>query len=50
MYKDFKIVFLDSNYTEYLSKFDDKVSYNSENKKDRPFIGVLFKIKDFLFN
>ena len=42
--RNFKIVSVDTNYCDYLRKFDPKVSYNKGTKKLRPFIGVLFKI------
>ena len=41
---NFKIVQVDTNYCNYLRKFDNKVSYNMGSKKIRPFIGVLFRI------
>ena len=42
--RNFKIVRIDSDYCDYLRKFDAKVMYNKSSKKLRPFIGVLFKI------
>ncbi len=39
-----KIVRVNSDYCDYLRKFDNKVSYNKNKKELRPFIGVLFKI------
>lgn len=39
-----KIVRVDSDYCDYLRKFDNKVSYNKNEKELRPFIGILFKI------
>lgn len=39
-----KIVRVNSDYCDYLRKFDDKVSYNKNEKKLRPFIGILFEI------
>lgn len=44
MYKNFKIVKVDSKYCDYLRKFDNKVSYNAGSKDLRPFVGVLFMI------
>ena len=44
MYKYFKIVKIDSDYCNYLRKFDEKVIYNAGIKELRPFIGVLFTI------
>lgn len=39
-----KIVRVDSDYCDYLRKFDSKVAYNKFEKELRPFIGILFKI------
>ena len=39
-----KIVRVNSDYCDYLRKFDNKVSYNKNIEELRPFIGVLFKI------
>ncbi len=39
MYRKFKIVIIDSNYCDYLSQFDNKVPYNTFDKKLRAFIG-----------
>ena len=41
---NFKIVRVNSDYCDYLRKFDNKVSYNKFDKELRPFIGILFKI------
>jgi len=41
-----KIVRVDSNYCDYLRKFDKKVTYNKNEKELRPFIGILFKIEE----
>jgi len=41
---DFKIVKVDSEYCDYLRKFDSRVSYNAGLKELRPFIGVLFTV------
>lgn len=46
MYRKLKIVKVDYKYCEYLRKYDNKVVYNAGIKELRPFIGVLFKIKD----
>ena len=43
MYKNLKIVKVDSNYCDYLRQFDNKVPYNYNNKELKPFIGILFK-------
>lgn len=39
-----KIVRVNSDYCDYLRKFDNKVAYNKHEKELRPFIGILFKI------
>ena len=44
MMRNFKIVHVNSDYCDYLRKFDSKVSYNKGSKKLRPFVGILFKI------
>ena len=43
------LVRMDSNYCDYLRKFDDKVPYNYDKKELRPFIGVLFKIDKLMY-
>ena len=45
MYKNFKIVKIDSKYCDYLRKYDSKVPYNAGTKDLRPFIGVLFMVE-----
>lgn len=47
MYKNFKIVKVNSNYCDFLRKYDNRVVYNAGKKNLRPFIGVLFKIENF---
>lgn len=44
MIMNLKIVRVNSEYCDYLRKFDNKVSYNKFEKELRPFIGILFKI------
>ena len=39
-----KIVRVNSDYCDYLRKFDNRVVYNKHEKELRPFIGILFKI------
>ena len=46
---NFKIVRVDSDYCDYLRRFDSKISYNKNEKELRPFIGVLFEIDDFQY-
>ena len=38
-----KIVRVNSDYCDYLRKFDNKVAYNKNEKELRPFIGILFQ-------
>lgn len=42
-----RIVRVDSDYCDYLRKFDNKVAYNKNEKELRPFIGILFEIDNF---
>lgn len=44
MYEKLLIVKIDSEYCNYLRKYDNRVSYNAGNKELRPFIGVLFMV------
>ena len=44
MILNLRIVRVDSDYCDYLRKFDNKVAYNKNEKELRPFIGILFKI------
>ncbi len=39
-----KIVKVDTEYCDYLRKFDNKVPYNKNEKELRPFLGILFEI------
>ena len=41
-----RLVKVDSDYCDYLRQFDNKVSYNKYEKELRPFVGVLFTIKN----
>ena len=43
------LVKLDSKYCDYLRKYDSKVPYNFDRKKNRPFVGVLFEVNDFKY-
>ena len=43
----FKIVRINTQYCNYLRKFDTKVSYNKNEKELRPFIGILFSIENY---
>ena len=44
MILNLKIVRVNSEYCDYLRKYDNRVSYNKLEKELRPFIGILFKI------
>lgn len=46
MIKNLRIVKVDAKYCDYLRKFDEKVMYNSGDKENRPFIGVLFNVNE----
>lgn len=46
MYKNLKIVKIDSKYCDFLRKYDSKVPYNAGKKELRPFIGVLFMVEN----
>ena len=47
MYKSLKIVKVNSQYCDYLRKFDKRVPYNMGYKELRPFIGILFTVGEF---
>ena len=47
MYKSLKIVKVNSQYCDYLRKFDNKVPYNIGDKELRPFIGILFTVGEY---
>ena len=47
MSRKIKIVKIDSNYCDYLRKFNNKVPYNEGIKELRPFIDILFIIGDY---
>lgn len=36
MYKELKLVRVNEKYIKFLSAIDNKVPYNSKNKKERP--------------
>ena len=40
-----RIVRVNTDYCDYLRKYDNKVAYNKHEKELRPFIGILFKRK-----
>lgn len=43
------LVKIDTEYCNYLRKFDKKIMYNAGAKEIRPFVGVLFKVKDCMY-
>lgn len=45
MNSNFKIIKIDSDYCDYLRKFDKRVCFNAGVKDLRPFIGVLFAVE-----
>ena len=45
MNSNFKIIKIDSDYRDYLRKFDKRVCFNAGVKDLRPFIGVLFIVE-----
>lgn len=47
--KNLMIVKLDTEYCNYLRKFDKKVPFNMGKKELRPFVGVLFQINDCMY-
>lgn len=47
MIQNFRIVRVNSDYCDYLRKFDNKVAYNKNDKQLRPFVGILFEIDTF---
>ena len=44
MKQELRLVKIDSNYCDYLRKYDSKVPYNFDRKRNRPFVGVLFEV------
>ena len=46
MIKNLQIIRVNTNYCDYLRKFDPRVAYNMNEKEIRPFVGILFKIED----
>lgn len=44
MAKQLLLVKIDTEYCNYLRKYDDKVPYNFEEKESRPFIGILLEV------
>ena len=46
MILNLKIVRVNSDYFDYLRKYNNKVYYNKFEKEQRPFIWIIFKIND----
>lgn len=46
MNKTLELVKINSNYCDYLRKYDEKVPYNKNTKELRPFVGILFVVHD----
>ncbi len=49
MKEELKIVKIDTKYCNYLRKFDSRVPYNYGKKALRPFVGVLFRVGNFMY-
>lgn len=49
MENSFVLVRLNSDYCDYLRRFDSKVPYNFAEKTLRPFIGVLFRVSNYMY-
>ncbi len=41
------VITVNSDYCDYLRKFDDRVTYNCYDKELRPFVGILFTINNY---
>lgn len=46
MVLNLKLVKIDSDYCDFLRRFDNRVSYNKNEKELRPFVGILFTIEN----
>ncbi len=44
-----KLALINKDYCDYLRKFDNRVPYNHNNKKLRPFVGILFSVNELLY-
>lgn len=49
MDKYLKLVKINSDYCDYLRKYDSRVPYNYGMKDTRPFIGILFNVENKLY-
>ena len=44
-----KLAIINEKYCDYLRKYDYRVPYNHDNKKLRPFVGILFSVNELLY-
>lgn len=44
MKEKFRLVRIDENYCDYLREYDSRVMFNSEDKRLRPFVGVMLSV------
>lgn len=44
-----KIVKVDTKYINYLRQFDPRVCFNKELNNTRPYVGALYRLKDFTY-
>ena len=49
MKKELKLVKINSDYCDYLRKFDSKVPYNFDKKDNRPFVGALLEVNNCMY-
>lgn len=47
--KEMDIVQIKTEFINYLRQFDNRVCFNKEWSHTRPYVGVLFKVKGFLY-
>ena len=43
----FSLFTIDTDYCDYLRKYDSKVPYNKEDKESRPFLGIVIDMNGF---
>lgn len=43
----FSFYTVDPSYCDFLRQFDSKVPHTMDKKSSRPFVGIVFSIKDF---
>ncbi|MCM1404714.1 MAG: type III toxin-antitoxin system ToxN/AbiQ family toxin [Prevotella sp.] len=41
-----EIIYIDSTYTDYLRKYDNRISFNENKTYQRPYIGVLLNVQN----